>query len=36
MREENLILSHPYDFFRYQHLTSVPNTCFVLMPFDDK
>jgi hypothetical protein len=33
MEFEDVILSHPHDFFRYKRLGVVPGTCFVLMPF---
>ncbi len=30
---DDVILSHPHDFFRLKHLVAEPGTCFVLMPF---
>ncbi len=36
MNNEEILLSHPHDFFRYRHLTTVPDSCFVLIPFKDK
>src|ERR1044071_3960674 len=30
---EDVVLSHPHDFFRLKQLPVVPGTCFVLMPF---
>lgn len=33
MELEDVILSHPHDFFRFKRLSIVPGTCFVLMPF---
>lgn len=34
MNSDDIILSHPHDHFSYRRLAVVPNTCFVLMPFD--
>jgi hypothetical protein len=31
---QDILLSHPHDYFTVRHTTVVPNTCFVLMPFD--
>jgi hypothetical protein len=31
---EEIVFSHPHDHFRFLHLGVVPNTCFVLMPFE--
>lgn len=36
MNEQEILLSHPHDFFNLRHITVIPNTCFVLMPFDEK
>jgi hypothetical protein len=33
---DDVIISHPHDYFRIQHLGIVPGTCFVLMPFAPK
>jgi hypothetical protein len=33
MELEDVILSHPHDFFRFKRLSIIPGTCFVLMPF---
>lgn len=33
MEFDDIILSHPHDFFRYKRLPVEPGTCFVLMPF---
>lgn len=33
---EEIVFSHPHDHFRYLHLGVVPNTCFVLMPFEER
>lgn len=30
---DDVIVSHPHDFFRVKHLGIIPGTCFVLMPF---
>jgi len=30
---DDVILSHPHDFFRNNHLGTIPGTCFILMPF---
>jgi len=30
---DDVILNHPYDFFRVKRLGIIPGTCFVLMPF---
>lgn len=36
MNEREILFSHPYDHFNFRHITVIPNTCFVLMPFDDR
>ena len=36
MYEQEVLFSHPHDHFNLRHITVVPNTCFVLMPFDDR
>jgi len=33
---DDIILSHPHDFFRLKRLTVEPGTCFVLMPFAEQ
>lgn len=34
MNEHEPLFSHPHDHFNLRHITTVPNTCFVLMPFE--
>src|SRR5712691_7948729 len=36
MSNDDIVFSHPHDHFTYRHITVVPNSCFVLMPFGDK
>lgn len=36
MDEQEISFSHPHDHFQRLHITAIPNTCFVLMPFDPK
>lgn len=36
MSNEDIVFSHPHDHFSYRHVAVVPNTCFVLMPFERK
>lgn len=36
MRDQEVFFSHPHDHFNLRHITAVPNTCFVLMPFDHR
>ncbi len=33
---DDVLLSHPRDFFQLKHLPVIPGTCFVLMPFGDE
>jgi hypothetical protein len=34
--EREVLFSHPHDHFNLLHLSAIPNTCFVLMPFDEQ
>lgn len=36
MSEREVLFSHPHDHFNLRHISIIPNTCFVLMPFDDR
>jgi hypothetical protein len=36
MNEQEILFSHPHDHFSFRHITVIPNTCFVLMPFDER
>jgi hypothetical protein len=36
MSSDDIVFSHPHDHFTYRHVAVVPNTCFVLMPFERK
>lgn len=36
MNEQEILLSHPHDFFNLRHITVIPNTCFDLMPIGEK
>lgn len=36
MYEQEVLFSHPHDHFNLRHITTVPNTCFVLMPFGER
>jgi hypothetical protein len=36
MSESEILFSHPHDHFKLLHISVIPNTCFVLMPFDDR
>ncbi len=36
MTTPNISFSHPHDHFNLRHTAVIPNTCFVLMPFDTK
>ena len=35
MSDREILLSHPHDHFALRHISVIPNTCFVLMPFND-
>jgi hypothetical protein len=35
MSDREVLFSHPHDHFTLRHISVIPNTCFVLMPFDD-
>ncbi|MGH9764238.1 MAG: hypothetical protein ACREDR_28340, partial [Blastocatellia bacterium] len=34
MNDPDILFSHPHDHFNFRHITVIPSTCFVLMPFD--
>ena len=34
--EQEVLFSHPHDHFNLRHITTIPNTCFVLMPFGER
>ena len=36
MNEREVLFSHPHDHFNLLHISVIPNTCFVLMPFDER
>lgn len=36
MNTQEILFSHPHDHFNHRHITVIPNTCFVLMPFEDR
>jgi len=34
--KREVLFSHPHDHFNLLHISVIPNTCFVLMPFDER